>query len=127
MGKYSHVIINAVCTARRYKNDTFYFRFNGWFSFQHSNCSTLYSVKLTKEWRLCYKTLRMKSKVHQVRERQIELNNMFDLWNVIVRDFNDNILFSAIYLKYQDALAAYRLAYNCIVSDISLERIYGEE
>ena len=70
-----------------------------------------------------------KSKVHQVKERQIELNPnpTNELWEVIVRDFDDNILFSATYINYSDALSAYRLAYNCIVAGIPLERIYGPE
>lgn len=71
----------------------------------------------------------MKNKLHQIKERQIELNAnpVNELWEVIVRDFDDNILFSAIYINYSDALAAYRLAYNCIVAGIPLERIYGED
>jgi hypothetical protein len=70
-----------------------------------------------------------KSKVHQVKERQIELNPnpTNELWEVIVRDFDDNILFSAVYIDEASARAAYKLAYNCIVEDIPLERIYGPD
>lgn len=42
-----------------------------------------------------------------------------------ISDLDDNLLFSATYIDEVTARAAYKLAYNVVVNNLPLERIYG--
>ena len=69
----------------------------------------------------------MRRKYHQVNERQIELQEgpNPEMLILTISDMDDNLLFSAAYIDEATARAAYRLAYNAVVNDLPLERIYG--
>ena len=66
-------------------------------------------------------------KYRQVHNRQIELQEgpNPEMLILTISDLDDNILFSATYFDAAYARAAYRLAYDCVVNDLPLERIYG--
>lgn len=66
-------------------------------------------------------------KYRQVHNRQIELQEgpNPEMLILTISDLDDNLLFSAVYIDEATARAAYRLAYDCVVKDLPLERIYG--
>lgn len=69
----------------------------------------------------------MRRKYRQVHEHQIELQEgpSPEMLILTISDLDDKLLFSAVYIDEATARAAYRLAYNVVVNDLPLERIYG--